>query len=159
MSNPIFWVNKNTSIMPSAELSISYWVIWPWFHIQYQHGALYILDTGGYSYQTLDLEVSGSNPAGGRIQFLTVRHFSTQSLSLSPFYRLDVTRILFKGSKRAYLLRPSMLIITKTRLFKYIENFTSKNWKFSDKNLWYFSYFCSKHRLWVLVRTASARRF
>ena len=22
----------------------------------------------------------------------------------------------------------------KTRLFKYIENFTSKNWKFSDKN-------------------------
>ena len=49
--------------------------------------------------------------------------------------------------------------ITKTRLFKYIENFTSENWKFSDKNLWYFSYFCSKHRLWVPVRTASARRF
>ena len=24
--------------------------------------------------------------------------------------------------------------ITKTCLFKYIENFTSKNWKFSDKN-------------------------
>ena len=24
--------------------------------------------------------------------------------------------------------------ITKTRLFKYIENFTIKNWKFSDKN-------------------------
>ena len=31
------------------------------------------------------------------------------------------------------------------------ENFEIKNW--------YFSYFCSKHRLWVLVRTASARRF
>ena len=27
-----------------------------------------------------------------------------------------------------------MLHITKTRLFKYIENFTTKNWKFSDKN-------------------------
>ena len=26
-------------------------------------------------------------------------------------------------------------LITKTRLFKYIENFTAKNWKFSDKNL------------------------
>ena len=25
-------------------------------------------------------------------------------------------------------------IITKTRLYKHIENFTSKNWKFSDKN-------------------------
>ena len=49
--------------------------------------------------------------------------------------------------------------ITKTRLFKYIENFTTKNWKFSDKKTLIFSYFCSKHRLWVLVRTASARRF
>ena len=46
------------------------------------------------------------------------------------------------------------LSIKKTRLFKYIDNFTSKNWKFSDK---FFLYFCSKHRLWVLVRTASAR--
>ena len=26
------------------------------------------------------------------------------------------------------------LIITKTRLFKYIEKFTAKNWKFSDTN-------------------------
>ena len=25
-----------------------------------------------------------------------------------------------------------MRTITKTRLFKYIENFTTKNWKFSD---------------------------
>ena len=53
----------------------------------------------------------------------------------------------------------TFLFITKTRLFKYIEIFISKNWKFSDKKLWYFSYFCSKHRLWVLIRTASARRF
>ena len=28
--------------------------------------------------------------------------------------------------------------ITKTRLFKYIEDFTSKNWKFSDRKLWNF---------------------
>ena len=35
--------------------------------------------------------------------------------------------------------------ITKTRLFKYIENFTSKNWKFSDKKKTdIFSYFWSK---------------
>ena len=31
------------------------------------------------------------------------------------------------------------ICITKTRLFKYIENFTTKNWKFSDKKIWYFS--------------------
>ena len=37
------------------------------------------------------------------------------------------------------------ILITKTRLFKYIENFTTKkNWKFSDKNsdIFMFSYFC-----------------
>ena len=34
--------------------------------------------------------------------------------------------------------------ITKTRLFKYIENFTTKRGKFSDKKFWYFSYSCSK---------------
>ena len=43
--------------------------------------------------------------------------------------------------------------------YKYIENFNTKTWKFSDKKFWYFSYFCSKHRLCVLVRTASMRRF
>ena len=35
-------------------------------------------------------------------------------------------------------------IITKTRLFKYIENFTTKNWKFSDKNSNIFSTFLLK---------------
>ena len=28
-----------------------------------------------------------------------------------------------------------MLSITKTRLFKYTENFTTKKWKFSDKKI------------------------
>ena len=32
------------------------------------------------------------------------------------------------------LLSNTNILITKTRLFKCIENFTSKNWKFSDKN-------------------------
>ena len=49
--------------------------------------------------------------------------------------------------------------ITKTCLFKYNENFTTKKWKFSDKKFWYFSYLYPKHRLWVLVRNASRRRF
>ena len=46
-------------------------------------------------------------------------------------------------------------IITKACLFKYTEKFYHQKMKISDKKLWYFSYFCSKHRLWVLVRTAS----
>ena len=36
------------------------------------------------------------------------------------------------------LLGKNHQVITKTRLFKYTKNFTSKNWKFSDKKLWYF---------------------
>ena len=50
-------------------------------------------------------------------------------------------------------------IITKTCLFKYTENFPTKKWKFSDKNSDIVSYFCWKHRLLVLVRTALPRRF
>ena len=45
--------------------------------------------------------------------------------------------------------------ITKTRLFKYTENFTNKNWKFSDKKSDIFLISALKHRLWVLDRTAS----
>ena len=52
-----------------------------------------------------------------------------------------------------------MAFIMKTRLLKYTENFTIKKWKFSNKKFWYFSYFCSKHRLRVLVRTASTGLF
>ena len=48
-----------------------------------------------------------------------------------------------------------LCFITKTCLFKYTENFTTKKWKFSDKKILYFTYFWSKHRLWVLVRTVS----
>ena len=36
----------------------------------------------------------------------------------------------------------------------YSENFTTKNWTFPGKNSDIFSYFRSKHRLCVLVRTA-----
>ena len=58
-----------------------------------------------------------------------------------------------------FLLLLLFFTIMKTLQFKYIENFTTKNWKFSDKNSDIFVYFCSKHRLWELVGTASARRF
>ena len=32
--------------------------------------------------------------------------------------------------------------ITRPCLFKYTEDFITKNWKFSDKKFWYFSHFC-----------------
>ena len=54
------------------------------------------------------------------------------------------------GQRMDYVRFKMPLIITKTRLFKYTENFTTITWKFSDKSSDIFSYFCSKHRLWVL---------
>ena len=36
-------------------------------------------------------------------------------------------------------------IITKTCLFKYNENFTTKKWKFSDKKSWYFFHISAKN--------------
>ena len=39
-----------------------------------------------------------------------------------------------KGHNERLSNKCHTVFITKTRLFKYIENFTTKNWKFSDKN-------------------------
>ena len=76
---------------------------------------------------------------------------------LFTFYRVTVIYwirwfILFNLQVRTFIHfavdKQKNKTITKTSLFKYIENFTSKNWKNSDEKLWYFSYFCSKQRVW-----------
>ena len=46
----------------------------------------------------------------------------------------------------------NVLTITKTRLLKYIENFTIKNWKFSDKNSNTFSTFLLNLCFWAEIR-------
>ena len=63
----------------------------------------------------------------------------THNVYLSFFTNVCRIRNAHPSRKHAYL------DIYKT------ENFQTKKW--------YFSYFCSKHRLWVLLRTASPRRF
>ena len=101
----------------------------------------------------------------------TETYFHSFTYSLFPMttfiefiFKYNANEWLISGSctpaflDRAYLF-VFRHIITKALLFKYIENFTTKKGKFPDKNSDIFSYFCSKHRLWVLVRTASARRF
>ena len=58
-----------------------------------------------------------------------------------------------------------MVDITKTHLFKYIENFTSENWKFSDKkkkknsDIFHISAQNIDCGCELLVRVAFARRF
>ena len=67
----------------------------------------------------------------------------------------SLIRIIVVRMKKIFILgypKCGKWSITKTRLFKYIENFTTKKGIFSDKKFWYFSYFFSKHRLWILVR-------
>ena len=44
-----------------------------------------------------------------------------------------------------FLWSVSPIHITKTRLFKYTENFTTKKWKFSDKKFWYFFYISAQN--------------
>ena len=51
--------------------------------------------------------VAGSNPAGGEILLEPKRRFIAQSLSCSPFHRLEMTEILLKGCKT--LIHPSIL--------------------------------------------------
>ena len=55
---------------------------------------------------TLDHGVAGSNPAGGEILPEPKRRFIAQSLSCSPFHRLEMTEILLKGRKT--LTHPSI---------------------------------------------------
>ena len=74
---------------------------------------------------------------------------------ISCSVQLNMKTVLYKYSRglttrTVSCFKGKQKTITKTRLFKYIENFYSKNEKFSDDKLWYFSHFCSKHRLWVL---------
>ena len=42
----------------------------------------------------------------------------------------------------------------KTAYLNILKILPSKQMKILDKKFWYSSYFCSKHKLWVPVRTA-----
>ena len=72
-------------------------------------------------------------------------------LMYMPF---EVIRVLFVRMKQRKQSCITSLSVNYS--LKHYENtpiqlyrkFHSKNWKFSDKKLRYFSYFCLKHRLW-----------
>ena len=60
--------------------------------------------------------VAGSNPAGGEILPEPKRRFIAQSLSCSPFHRLEMTEILLKGRKT--LTHPSIHPLPACPLFE-----------------------------------------
>ena len=97
-----------------------------------------------------------------RVNRVLRRHFQTQVFL--EFLRVNRVLVIFTGE--TFVLASCLLFfwkgvysIAKSRLFKYIENFTTKKWKLSDEKILVVFIFCSRHTLWVLVRTASARRF
>ena len=51
--------------------------------------------------------------------------------SVGPDDHMHPYSLIWTSSLRRHKLQ---YLITKTRLFKYIENFTTKKWKFADKN-------------------------
>ena len=112
---------------------------------------------------TVDIVDIGSSAESAGIQK------GSLSLSLSLSLTLSLTLSL---SLSLHLLVPVWLCRrclgnsnkTKQTLWKHTYSNVLKilpptNEKFSEKKIWYFSYFRSKHRLLVPVRTASTRRF
>ena len=71
---------------------------------------------------TSDHGVASSNPAGGEILSEPKRRFIAQSLSCSPFHRLEMAEILLKGHKT--LTHPSI-----HSLQRILNAFKSSNFK------------------------------
>ena len=85
--------------------------------------------------------------------------------------------VLFHSEFLLFILLHPTLLRSFSKLLKCQSKFAADDihyentsiqiyWKFCYQKIkifiykiWYFSCFCSKHRLWVLVRTASTRRF
>ena len=102
--------------------------------------------------------------------------FGHKCVSLFHFAKLDGFDVSFKYSALGpnlntidhYLGKKNHLLIFKFKPANSLRKqaysnipkiLPPKNENFQIKILILFSYFCSNHRLWVLVRTASARRF
>ena len=80
------------------------------------------------------------------------------SLANSTFLGVKDTQICPEKTKGQPFKR--LKFITKTCLYNFDPlkpHFHTVNWGLEGYTI-FFSYFCSNHRLWVLVRTASARR-
>ena len=84
---------------------------------------------------TSDHGVTGSNPAGGEILPEPKRRFIAQSLSCSPFHRLEMTEILLKGRKT--LTHPSI--------------FHRSNLNVKKMNATVFCLECHHFSIWILV--------
>ena len=95
--------------------------------------------------------VAGSNPTGGEILPEPKRHFIAQSLSCSPFHRLEMTEILLKGRKT---LTPSIHPSWRSKVL----NHRSKDFYFFMYIFGWFSqeFLLESYRYTCLANPASA---
>ena len=93
----------------------------------------------------------------------TAQHYYKQALAFTKKLDLRLAHIVCWVLTKLFVKANTSRSITKIiHLFKYIENLKPKKENCQIKNsdtFHIYIYFCSKHRLWVLVRTASARQF
>ena len=94
----------------------------------------------------------------GQVVFLRVLRFSPTFDERSARYKWNILERAVKPKSKKKKKKK------KDPLWKHAYSNTLKCYHQKNENFQIFfflsfSYFCSKHRLWVLVRTASARRF
>ena len=102
--------------------------------------------TGKYRSNHLTLGARPAQMHGHNYTSLPILTISERSLKVKEWHRV------------IYKYNPDSMVLRKHAYSNIQKISPPKTEKFQTKN-WYFSYFCSKHRLWVLVRTASSRRF
>ena len=115
---------------------------------------------GGEIFYILNRRVFVMRPAPHKHIFLQIRLLSWSAKHSNRNHQAGVN---CKGKQAAPIHSHQIpsLLMQALRKHAYSNILKTKKGKFSDKKeIWYFfSYFCSKHRLWVLVWTALARRF
>ena len=148
------WMENNVySILDPCFLLPLFWTVWPiidWTLIKF---VLYFTEhrrrTSYYIYSK-------------NSDFLTYMPWNTNN---SNGLLSEVSKMLWWNGQQCRLWSNCTRIwfytisLRKHAYSNILKTLQPKKGKFSDKKFWYFSYFFSKHRLWVLVRTASARRF
>ena len=111
------------------------------------------------------IKVAIGNVEHSRERNLDLLQTILHAISYCIFWKKNIIKSFAEFAERKLNVTLYCKVVSDTHYEKkkpiqiYWKFYHPKKWKFSDKKFWYFSYFCSKHRLWVLVRTASARRF
>ena len=90
---------------------------------------------------------------------IAVGHFEGKKTSFSPQKKICFFIQVWSALVAPWMSSEKFAHITKTCLFKYIENFTSNNWKFWDKNSDIFSSpeLCSGWAIVIIFRPSSVR--